>query len=354
MDGTAQNYLAGNLGVGTTSPVNKLDVEGGIAVGATYSGTNTAPANGAIIQGKVAIGATTVTSGFILDVQGSGGTGSINASSDIWATGSYIGSDQPKSYYFDTLNFNGEGKFNFSPKKQYGFIAQEIETILPNLVSVATKPAIVDTSGNVLKPSYEYRALNYIGFIPILTKGIQELQQKNDSLLTKLSTDEATNNSLQEQVSELTANNTSLQNQVSQLTTNVTTMQEQLNQLLSAVNNCCSATRSMQIGSTDSESQTIQQMDVKLQDLKSLVLQQNVPNPFKEKTTISYVLPETFIKAQLLFYNSQGKLIQSVELTGRGEGQLNVFADDLTNGIYSYSLVIDGQIIATKKMIKSK
>ena len=81
-------------------------------------------------------------------------------------------------------------------------------------------------------------------------------------------------------------------------------------------------------------------------------LDKPVPNPFKEKTTISYTLPETYAKAQLVFHNSQGKLIQSVELTGNGEGQLNVFADDLTSGIYTYTLVVDGKIIQTKKMIK--
>jgi hypothetical protein len=46
----------GNVGVGLDAPVNKLDVEGGLAVGAGYSGTNTAPANGMIVQGNVGIG----------------------------------------------------------------------------------------------------------------------------------------------------------------------------------------------------------------------------------------------------------------------------------------------------------
>lgn len=58
----------GNFGVGTTTPVNRLDVEGGIAVGATYSGTNAAPSNGAIVEGNVGIGTATAVNK--LDVEG--------------------------------------------------------------------------------------------------------------------------------------------------------------------------------------------------------------------------------------------------------------------------------------------
>jgi hypothetical protein len=47
-----------NMGISTASPVSKLDVNGNMTVGATYSGTNAAPTNGALIQGNVGIGLT--------------------------------------------------------------------------------------------------------------------------------------------------------------------------------------------------------------------------------------------------------------------------------------------------------
>ncbi len=46
------------LAVGTVLHANKLDVEGGAAIGSSYSGTSTAPADGLLVEGSVAIGAT--------------------------------------------------------------------------------------------------------------------------------------------------------------------------------------------------------------------------------------------------------------------------------------------------------
>jgi len=46
-----------HVGIGTTSPLNKLDINGSEAVG-TYAGVNTAPANGMIVSGFTGIGTT--------------------------------------------------------------------------------------------------------------------------------------------------------------------------------------------------------------------------------------------------------------------------------------------------------
>ncbi len=89
-----------------------------------------------------------------------------------------------------------------------------------------------------------------------------------------------------------------------------------------------------------------------LSDKNAIVLDQNVPNPFAESTVISYNIPSDFTKAQIIFTTADGLVIKSVNITEKGAGTLNVFANDLSHGVYTYTLVIDGKSIDSKKMIK--
>lgn len=215
-----------------------------------------------------------------------------------------------------TYNFNHE-KFepiNFSDKKQYGFIAQEVEEVLPDLVVEQVFPAQYNSKGELVSEAIEYKAVNYDGFISVLAAGIKEQQGIINEMNAKLKEQDA-----------------------------------KIEELFNKVNSCCS-TGNSKVDNDDSASGTT--IDLELEDVASIVLEQNVPNPFAEKTTINYHLPEDVVKAQILFYNASGKLINSVELAERGNGQINVFAADLSNGVYTYTLVADGKIIDSKRMIK--
>lgn len=79
----------------------------------------------------------------------------------------------PHTYYFKTEDFP---MHKFSSNVQYGFIAQELETILPSLVKESVYPELRDEKGNVIREKVNFKAVNYDQLIPILTQGIKEQQ----------------------------------------------------------------------------------------------------------------------------------------------------------------------------------
>ncbi len=104
--------------------------------------------------------------------------------------------------------------------------------------------------------------------------------------------------------------------------------------------------------SSTGDSKAINSSAITLSDKNTIVLNQNIPNPFAESTIITYNIPNDFTKAQLIFTTTEGKIITAFDITAKGPGKLNVFANDLSSGMYSYYLVVDGKTIDTKKMVK--
>lgn len=166
-----------------------------------------------------------------------------------------------------TIKENYFSKDTDFDRKHYGFIAQEVQKLFPNLVKE-------DEEG--------YLSMNYIEIIPLLVQAVHELS-----------------------------------NQVNAL----------------------------QQGSV----KHTQQMRG-----EQAILYQNNPNPFSIDTKIDYKLPESTQNATLYIYNMNGLQVAEYPIHSMGEGSIVVTARHLDAGMYLYSLIADGQVIDTKRMILTK
>ena len=86
---------------------------------------------------------------------------------------------------------------SFVSGEQIGFIAQEVEKILPSLVQNNKHPT---ASGTM-----DYKGLNYIGLIPVLTKAIQEQQDQIEEKEERIVYLENQNLEMASKLNELTA-----------------------------------------------------------------------------------------------------------------------------------------------------
>jgi len=186
-----------------------------------------------------------------------------------------------------------------------GFVAQDVEKTAKSLGYDFNG---VDAPGND-KGTY---GLRYAEFVVPLVKAVQELSAKNDQL--------------QEQVNELT---------------------ELVNKLLGNGSES-SAMRSENSGASTTG----------LPELAPDVhasLEQNIPNPFNHTTVIHYTLPETCTSAKILIANTGGHVIEQVPLSvSGGHDSVTIKGGLLQAGVYLYSLICDGKVVDTKRMVLTK
>lgn len=145
--------------------------------------------------------------------------------------------------------------------------------------------------------------MNYLGLIPVLNEAIKELDVKNAQL--------------ESQITQLTATVQELKNQMGKISGNGANL------------------------STGAVTRA-----------NSYMLQ-NVPNPFTGTTEVSYSFSGTFQSASLIVFDMNGAQILKHNLA-ENTGKVVISADQLRSGMYLYSLVVDGNEIATKKMVVTK
>lgn len=176
--------------------------------------------------------------------------------------------------------------------RQIGLIAQQVQAYIPEVVRV--------------NEDNEY-AIDYSRLVPLLIAAIKEQQQTISTLQAEL-------------------------NSISQYLYNV----------------CCPPQEKIQQNNTP---QPEFSQNITLSNRKAIILNQNQPNPFKERTTITFQIPEYVQSAQIVFTDINGIILKVVDIVERGYGELIVFSQDLSSGNYLYYLDADGQIVETKKMI---
>jgi hypothetical protein len=253
---------------------------------------------------------------------------------NVYCSGSYLGSDRtlkqnikefssamsiidqlkPRQY-----EFRHDGNYdlmNLPTGSHYGLIAQDVETVLPNLVketkfetnmgktSFATKP---DASGKPSSSSMtsdgkgetiNFKAVNYVELIPIMIKGMQEQQ----AIIEK--------------------------------------QQRQIDELKSMVSSSSSAASNDVITKTGNFN-------------NGAYIRQNAPNPFLQNTAIQYYVPSSAKQAQLLVYSIDGRQLKSFSLNN-GMNQVTIDGGSLSSGQYVYSLLVDGKKVDSKKMVLTK
>jgi hypothetical protein len=85
--------------------------------------------------------------------------------------------------------------------------------------------------------------------------------------------------------------------------------------------------------------------------LDGFSMEQNEPNPFSHETLVKYILPENVNSAAMMVYDLSGKQITSFQLTQKGSASITITSDKLAAGIYIYSIVADGKIVSSKRMV---
>ena len=160
----------------------------------------------------------------------------------------------------------------YSAHRHYGFSAQELQTIYPELV-------------------YEgqdgYLRVNYVELVPLLIRSIQELKQELDEVKgsSKAFTRSVTNQS----------------NGFSTTTT-------------------------------------------------GNVLYQNNPNPYKERTIIRFKLEENSQDASICLFDMTGKILRKIPVSA-DMNSVSIAGAELGEGMFLYSLIVNEQVIDTKRMV---
>lgn len=193
-------------------------------------------------------------------------------------------------------------QLTFPSGQQLGVIAQELEGILPNLVTDVHQPAQVNAAGEELQPAIDFKAINQEALVPYLIAGHQAQQSI-----------------------------------IAQLQAEMAAMQEQLAE-------CCAGGMIPQGGNSSRSS-----AEEVTGDARALRI---APNPFTDRTTL-YCNLERGGRMQLIANSADGRelIMLSEGQREAGEFQQVWSTEQLAPGVYYVTLLLDGEPLV-KRAVK--
>ena len=90
--------------------------------------------------------------------------------------------------------------------------------------------------------------------------------------------------------------------------------------------------------------------DIENATASSSVLFQNSPNPFKERTEIRFTIADGAKDACICIFDMQGNMLKRVAVSPT-DTSIAIGSGELKAGMYLYTLIVDGQEIATRRLI---
>lgn len=225
---------------------------------------------------------------------------------------------QPKTFTYKKDSY----PMNLAAGLQYGLIAQQVDTVLPDLNSNSTYPARFDSAGNQVSPEVQYMSTNYVGFVPILIAAFQEqkLVIDNQQLLLDSILACCANNNYSRLAGEGADN----------------TGREESNDYNAEVNSVIDIVPDNTIARKETN------------------LEQNHPNPFRERTVFTYSIGKES-HVELIIHSYTGQYITTLVSQQQDKGSYTIdwHTADIAAGVYYYSLMVDG-MEWVKKAIRIK
>lgn len=109
----------------------------------------------------------------------------------------------------------------------------------------------------------------------------------------------------------------------------------------------------LQKSSESSRAMELSTTGINLSAYNGNMLYQNVPNPFQNQTTIRFKVSEKAKDAAICILDMSGKMLKKIPVS-KGMENISINGYEFNEGLYLYSLIVNGQEIDTKKMVITK